>query len=65
MVQFGDHFWSGDHLRACTIILVNNTIEPFTRRGPKNGLAGCGISIFSLPGCGMKENLKAGCKMPG
>ena len=25
------------------------------------GLAGCGISLFSLSGCGMKENLKAEC----
>ena len=25
-------------------------------------LPGCGISLFSLPGCEMKENLKAGCE---
>ena len=29
-----------------------------SRRGPNIGLAGCRISLFSLPGCGMKENLK-------
>ena len=22
-VQFGDHFWSGDHLRACTDLFVS------------------------------------------
>ena len=32
-------------------------------RGPNIGLAECGISIFSLPGFGMKEDLKAGCGM--
>ena len=34
-----------------------------TERGPNIGLAGCGISLFSLPGCGMKEHLKAGSGM--
>ena len=30
---------------------------------PNIGLAGCGISIFSLPGFGIKEDLKVGCGM--
>ena len=32
-------------------------------RGPNIGLAGCGISLFSLPGYGMQENMKAGSGM--